>query len=467
MLGGAGGGLTGILGGLGGAVSGAAGSIGGLLTGALGSLGGAVSGAVGGIGSMLGSLGTLAGAAGPVGFAVAGIGAAVFGLTKLFQDTKSAGTEAALAFQDFVSANVTGGAELAAAMQTNFDAMSQANFDYQTFLTATGTTFDQVFGGISANWQSGSTAMDLFTQAVAASGVEEGKAAQVALQMIASFQDMGMSSSEAGAKMLEIAQAAGFDQTQLAALQAALNATSAQSEMTAGSLTGLSGAEQAAGGSAGSASGAASGFTAALQQLASDGRITQAQMDALSAAFGSAGNASSGTSGDVAGLRAALADVGVSGKDADALIKAFAASLDKIPASKTVKIKVEQEGKIPAMASGGTAPGGLTLYGERGVEGAIFPSGLRGIIGVAGPEIGWLPAGTQVIPHHRLSPEFLLRLAQPMASGGVVQATPVMQITNQITITGNTIDQSMDLDALATELSRRLETKIRAAMRAW
>lgn len=175
----------------------------------------------GGLSGILSSLGSIAPIAGIIMSAWEPI-KDFFG--SLFENTKSKGTEAAEAFQDFVAKNISGGAEMEAALKTNFDAMSAAGFDYQQFLQQTGTTMDQTFGGISANWEQGATAMDIFTQAVGKATGDMQKAPQVALQMIASFQDMGMSAEEAGAKMIEMATAAGMSSGQIDALRAALAA---------------------------------------------------------------------------------------------------------------------------------------------------------------------------------------------------------------------------------------------------
>jgi len=239
-------GITDSIGGIGQAL-GSLGNIGGAISGLFGNLGSSISGAFSGLGGLLGGGGGLTGILGGLSGALSGVvaaagpfalaGGAIYGAWKLlgglFEDTKSKGTEAANAFQDFVSKNIAGGEEMAAALKTNFDAMGQANFDFQTFLTQTDTTMDQTFGGISANWQQGTTAMDIFTQAVVKSGVEESKAAQVSLQMMASFQDMGLSASEAGAKMLEIAKAAGMSEQDLKALESALaNVKNAETEVS-------------------------------------------------------------------------------------------------------------------------------------------------------------------------------------------------------------------------------------------
>lgn len=158
----------------------------------------------------------------------------------LFEDTKSQGTEAANAFQDFVSKNVSGGAEMAGAMKESFDQMTAANFDYQTFLQQTGSTMSQVMGGLSQNWQQGSTAMDIFTQAVARSGVEISKAPQVALQMTAAMDAMGLSSEQAAEKMVEVATKAGMSTEEIEKLKAALEQTSTTTQETSQSLQGLS-----------------------------------------------------------------------------------------------------------------------------------------------------------------------------------------------------------------------------------
>lgn len=227
-LGGIGSAVSSLLG-LGGAAAAAAPALGGAAAAATG-VGAAAAGAAAGGGGLLANLGGVAAAAGPAALAIGAVALAGYGLYKVFEDTKSKGTEAADSFQQFVTKNIEGGAEMAQALETNFHAMGAAGFDFQTFLQQTGTTMDQTFGGISANWQEGSTAMDIFTQSVMASGVEMAKAPQVALQMMASFQDMGLSAEDAGAKMLEIAEKAGMSAEELEKLKVALEGASAATD---------------------------------------------------------------------------------------------------------------------------------------------------------------------------------------------------------------------------------------------
>ena len=203
------------------------------------------------------------------------IGKSIFeGIKSLFKDTKSGGTEAAEAFQKFVAGNVSGGAEMADALKTNFDAMTAAGFDFQKFLQQTGTTMDQTFGGISQNWQTGSTAMDLFTQAVMKSGVETAKAPQVALQAVAAWQDMGLSAEEAGQKMLEIAKAAGMSEEQLAQLEAALAQTAATAPTTGTAFESIAFSAEAS-------RQAIDYLTTTLTGLQANGALTEMQLQTL------------------------------------------------------------------------------------------------------------------------------------------------------------------------------------------
>lgn len=174
------------------------------------------------------------------------IGKSIFnGIASLFKNTKSKGTEAALAMQDFVKDGITGGAELAAAMGTAFDTMTANNFDFQASLQASGSTMSQVMGGISANWQQGVTAMDIFTQAVGKATGDMQKAPQVALQMMMGFDSMGLSAEQAGVKMLEIAEAAGLSDTQMQQLQAALGSAGAEAQNFAATASEVAATTQA------------------------------------------------------------------------------------------------------------------------------------------------------------------------------------------------------------------------------
>ena len=410
-------------------------------------LGTAAAGATAGSAGLTSSLGAAAAAAAPFAIGAAAIGAAIWGVTKLLQDTKSAGTEAAEAFRGFVADNIAGGAELAAAYDQAFDVMTANNFDYAASLEASriategvrtsSDVMSQVMGGLSANWQQGSTAMDIFTQAVGRATGDMEKAPQVALQMMMGFDSMGLSAQDAGAKMLEIAQAAGLDQTQLAALQAALDATATVEATATGATAALTGATD-------SASGSTLNFAGMLSSLSSTGSLTETQMSALGNAFGAAGGDSDNAAGAIAGLTDALGQAGIGGKDADAILKAFAASLEKIPEKKTVKIQIETEGKVPELAAGGVASG-LAIVNERGSEIAKFPSGRMALMTQPGPVLGAFPAGTEIIPHGR-SMDILRRYPNMprMEKGGTVTPAAAGAVNNYyLTINASVIDRQV------------------------
>ncbi len=192
-----------------------------------------------GSGDILGGIQGLIGGIGGIGSAITAV-MAVWDIGKellggigdffggLFKDTKSQGTEAAEAFQNFVATNIEGGAEMEAALKQSFGEMSAASFDYAQFIEATGLSTYETFGGISEQWQQGATSMDQFVIAVGNATGNMEKAPQVALQMMAGFQDMGLSAQEAGQKMLEIAQASGMSTAEVERLQASLSGVQGQ-----------------------------------------------------------------------------------------------------------------------------------------------------------------------------------------------------------------------------------------------
>ena len=245
------------------------------------------------------------------------IGESIFeGIKSLFdKDTKSRGTEAAEAFQKFVALNVSGGAEMAAALKTNFDAMTAAGFDFQKFMQQTGTTMDQTFGGISQNWQTGTTAMDLFCQAVGRATGDMLKAPQVALQMIASFQDMGLSAEEAGAKMLEIAEAAGMSQAEIEALKAALKASLEGASIAEAGLaettTQVSAGLQEIALSSSASQQAVSIFSESLTQAQAAGQLTDVELDGLSSKLQQLSADGQVTSTEIYAFGQAMNDAGV------------------------------------------------------------------------------------------------------------------------------------------------------------
>ena len=224
-LGGIGSAVTGALGGIGSAVTGALGSIGGALgsiggavTGALGSIGGAVSGVLGGLGGLGGALGGIAAAAGPVALAGGAIFAAWKGISALFADTKSKGTEAAETFQDFVRDSITGGEELARGMDRAFHGMDfhdqfaqMTDYTYQLWNAFANTPIDGV-----------NTGLQLLEQTMKAAGVPTEKLGQVAIQTFVGMQYAGYSAAEMSAKFAEM-----------------LNLTTEQADLLVQTLTGI------------------------------------------------------------------------------------------------------------------------------------------------------------------------------------------------------------------------------------
>ena len=417
--------------GLGTAATGAATAAGGLSTAATGA-----TTAAGGLGGA-GGLGATIAAAAPFALAAVAIGGAIWGVTKLLQDTKSAGTEAAESFQDFVSKNIAGGAELAAASDQAFDVMTANNFDYAASLEASGSTMSQVMGGLSENWQQGSTAMDIFTQSVGRATGDMEKAPQVALQMMMGFDSMGLSAEQAGAKMLEIAQAAGMSEAELESLRAAVGALTGQTETASGSMTTLAGAETTAANSA-------TTFSGALQGLQSASGSAETRMASLASTVSGTGGDSETAAGNVSNLGAALSALGVDGNAAELSVKTLGESITRLPKEVPIKVKIETEGEIPAMASGGVVSG-LAVVNERGSEIAKFPSGRMALMTAPGPALGAFPAGTEIIPHGR-SMTLLRQYPQlpRMAAGGVIPSAATGRVNNYyLTITASVIDRQV------------------------
>lgn len=376
-------------------------------------------------------------------------------VSKLFEDTKSKGTEAANVFQNFIAKNVEGGAQLEAALKTNFDAMSAAGFNFSTFLTETGTTFDQTFGGLSAKWQEGTTAMDLFTQAIVASGVEVEKAPQQALMMMAAFQDMGLSAEQASAKMLEIAKAAGMSEEQLAQLKLALEGSTAATQASAAAT------QEAA--TANDTFAVSNEWVAsALSTLSAEGGYTAQQMQSISAALSSAAADGSVTASEMEALQKAFADMGIGGDKAKAMIDLLKKSLTEIPTEVNVKVNVQTTGEVPKLASGGVVDSGLAIVNERGAEIAKFRSGAMALMTTPGPVLGAFPSGTEIIPHTR-SMNILRDYPNlpRMATGGIISAAATAPIIN-VTITGNNITPETNLKALAKQVSAEISREYNA-----
>ena len=443
--------------GFGTAATGAATAAGGLSTAATGA-----TTAAGGLGGA-GGLGATIAAAAPFALAAVAIGGAIWGVTKLLQDTKSAGTEAAESFQDFVSKNIAGGAELAAASDQAFDVMTANNFDYAASLEASrvategvrtsSDVMSQVMGGLSENWQQGSTAMDIFTQSVGRATGDMEKAPQVALQMMMGFDSMGLSAEQAGAKMLEIAQAAGMSEAELESLRAAVGAVTGQTETASGSMTTLAGAETTAANST-------TTFSGALQGLQSASGSAETRMASLASTVIGTGGDSETAAGNVSNLGAAFSALGVDGNAAELSVKTLGESITRLPKEVPIKVKIETEGEIPAMASGGVVSG-LAVVNERGSEIAKFPSGRMALMTAPGPILGAFPAGTEIIPHGRSMDIIRKYPTVPrMAAGGVIASTAAPIIN--VTITGNTISSAFDLRNLAKQVSAEISKSYRA-----
>lgn len=359
------------------------------------------SGGAGGLSGIISSLSSIA--------PIAGIIMSAWGPIKdffsgLFENTKSKGTEAALAMQDFVTKGISGGAELASAMGSAFDVMTANNFDFQASLQASGSTMSQVMGGISANWQQGATAMDIFTVAVGKATGDMQKAPQVALQMMMGFDSMGLSAEQAGAKMLEIAQAAGLSDAQLQQLQGALG---------------------------GAASGAET-FAATAEQAAA---TTKASVDSVTSLSGSLGNAA----------------------------KSYASAADAAREFAAAQAQTAMLQKMQGLASGGFVQSGLAIVNEAGSEIARFPGGGMALMTAPGPALAVLPVGTEVIPHSRSMQILREYPGLPrMATGGTIDALPAGNISvsiGQLVVQGQ-LGNSSDMRRMADDLSREIAARL-------
>ncbi len=498
-------GLLGPLGNLGGLGSSLTGILGGGLSGALGSVSSAASGLLGGLGGLGGALGGIAAAAGPLALA----GGAIFGVWKgisaLFGDVKSEGTKAAEAFQDFVASNISGGAEMEAALKTNFNAMRAAGFDYSVFLQATGTTMDQTFGGISANWEQGTTAMDQFVLAVGRATGNMEKAPQVSLQMMASFQDMGLSAEEAGLKMLEIAEASGATEAEMQALRDALSGVQGQLSGAGeeGGLTtdSLDSAKAAAGefkGEVDALSGSLSDVSGKLSGAGTEGATTAAIFTTGDTAAKALDSTVTGLSGNVEALTTAMGQQGVSvletsnmfgvaglsatalSGDVDALasmtglageeLNNLRVLLAELPEEKRIQLILEQQGSVPQMATGGmiTSDMAAVIYNERGMEAVRHRSGSVSLLTTPGPALGLFAVGDEIIPHHRV-PDILRRypVVQTRASGGRVEAMlPGSEpVVIQVDIHDNHFHGEMDVRRVVTQAMQQSANKLAARRR--
>jgi hypothetical protein len=307
--------------------------------------------------------------------------------------------------------------------------------------------------------------MDLFAQAVGRATGNMEKAPQVALQMIAAMQESGLSAEDTSAKMLEVANAAGLSESQIATLTAALGGLQGSSSSAAGDLTSLSQAEGQASSAAQTLQQAATQTSGALHQVAGAAQTGQGSLDALGGAAVAAGSV--GTENMGALSQSYLEQIPNIEHTYDATEK-LRESIENIPREIEIQTTfLGWEGNAPpGMARGGTigAHGlALVIVGERGPEGAIFPGGTRGIVGLHGPELNVFPAGTQIIPNTQIS-AFLQSIPR-MASGGTVQAMPIARLHLTVNVTGNTIASPMDAKKVAAvtsqEIRRQLEPYLR------
>ena len=147
---------------------------------------------------------------------------------------------------------------------------------------------------------------------------------------------------------------------------------------------------------------------------------------------------------------------------ANASLQATQAALAAIPNEKAVTFRIQTVGEVPRMATGGTiGASGLAIVNERGSEIAHFPGGGMALMTAPGPTLGAFPTGTEIIPHSR-SMEILSQFPgiPRMATSGTVGAmvAPVINIT----ITGNTIANNVDIKNIAKQVSAEISRNYNA-----
>lgn len=484
---------------------------------ALGGLKGGLGDILGGLkglgdGDILGSITSLIGGLGGIGTAITAltmawdIGQEVFGAISdviggLFEDTKSAGTVAAEAMQDFVR-GMAGGEEMAAAMQQSFGDMTDAGFDFATFMTDTGTTLDQAFGGISENWQQGATSMDMFTQAVGRATGDMSKAPQVALQMMASFQDMGLSAEAAGAKMLEIAHASGMSTAEVEQLQAALSGVQGQlsgaGEEGASTTTVFDQAKTSAAslkGEVNSLGNELNHVSAQLSGTSEEGGTTTAMLDDANLSASDLCSKISALSGDMSTLTGQLSGTGMETSITSGLFGIAGASAGLLK-SDTEALGGGLTALSTNLSASASNANSLTSAMTRAAAAAknldnelvghsVVPS-LGKLFDVSRKSAGALDHETGVLVGMTAAtrdldkavkgvghvggtgPDILAmsenRAVRP-APGLLAPTTTIGQVVIQNTISGNYISPDMDLNRLTDEISYRLEPKIRQVLR--
>ena len=381
-------------------------------------------------------------------------------------------------------------------------------------------------GGFSEAWQSGTGALDQFAQAMGKMHGEMEMGPELALNEIETMLRMGMSIDEVATKMGKMtAEAQGTSQaletmrivesmlansssltaSQMTALQAmlaqltaeaqgleyelvgaslvpAIDMLSASTDTASTSVNGLKTETQEATSATQTATNSVTALGSSLQQTSVSAATYSGQAQAANQALnqttvsaGQAGKAMYSLSGalqesGLAGsenarkLGEAMTETGENVTGISTEFEGLNEAISNIPDEKVIKIRVEQDGSIPAMASGGILPGGFALVGERGPELAVYPQGGLAMVGVGGQEIGVFPRHTQIIPNNRVSSFLQQHPDLPrFANGGTVQAAPVINLS--VNVTGNTIDKGIDVRRLAEEVSQHIAKTVRPYIR--
>ena len=107
-----------------------------------------------------------------------------------------------------------------------------------------------------------------------------------------------------------------------------------------------------------------------------------------------------------------------------------------------------------------SAPGGAVLVGEGGVEGAIYPGGQKGLVGLHGMEIRNLPSGTQIIPNDKINMSRFNTLPR-FQEGGVVGGDTIDSSSSLVIENLNlTAEDPVDFGEQLQEFSESINTDI-------
>lgn len=213
----------------------------------------------------------------------------------------------------------------------------------------------------------------------------------------------------------------------------------------------------------GTANAAATGLDATTKTLASDLTGLTNQLSGAGSEGLATSNVFTATDGTATSLQSSVSFMSGSISTSAAQFaaatqqaNAYAASLQRVNSAAR-----QTGGGAPRMADGGTVQQGFAIVNERGSEIANIPGVGMMLMTQPGPVLGAFPKGTEIIPHGR-SMELLSRFPgiPRMATGGTVGAmvAPVINIT----ITGNTIANNVDIKNIAKQVSAEISRNYNA-----